>query len=136
MISNLDWAMQAGPAGDTCCHNSRLISAGGTPPYYHRPLRLRLCRLGRCALCGAARRHQRSSVKSRCYRGFCRHNAEALKAAADIRSQQAALLAVLRQIPQLREGTRRKAAAYLERSFADIATDQAVTTILLKTCVG
>jgi hypothetical protein len=33
MISNLDWAMQAGPAGDACCHNSRLISPTGSPPY-------------------------------------------------------------------------------------------------------
>jgi hypothetical protein len=42
----------------------------------------------------------------------------------------------LSQIPQLKEGTRRKAASFLERSFADIATDQAVTANLLKTCVG
>ena len=37
---------------------------------------------------------------------------------------------------QLKDGTRRKASAFLERSFADIATDQAVTANLLKTCVG
>jgi hypothetical protein len=77
-----------------------------------------------------------SSVKSRHYRGFCRHNAEALKAAADIREQQAAMLAVLQQVPQLKEGTRRKASAFLERGFADIASDQAVTANLLKTCIG
>ena len=28
MIANLDWAMRAGPAGDTCCHNSRPLTAG------------------------------------------------------------------------------------------------------------
>ena len=77
-----------------------------------------------------------SSVKSRYYRGFCRHNGEALKAAADIRAQRPAMLAVLQQIPQLKDGTRRRATAFLERSFADIASDQAVTANLLKTCVG
>ena len=30
MISNLDWAMTAGPAGMDCCHNSRLMGAKGT----------------------------------------------------------------------------------------------------------
>jgi len=32
-------------------------------------------------------------------------------------------------------GTRRKATAFLERSLADIASDQAVTSNLLKTCL-
>jgi hypothetical protein len=34
------------------------------------------------------------------------------------------------------EGTRKKATAFLERSFNDIATDDAVTKNLLKTCVN
>ena len=76
-----------------------------------------------------------SSVKTRRYRGFCRHNAEALKAAAEIRARRPAMLAVIAQVPQMNEGTRRKASAFLERSFADIATDEAVTQNLLKTCV-
>jgi len=29
MISNLDWAMTAGPAGADCCHNARLMGAKG-----------------------------------------------------------------------------------------------------------
>ena len=76
------------------------------------------------------------SVKTRRYRGFCRHNGEALKAAAEIRGQRAALLAVLSQITELNEGTRRKASAFLDRGFADMATDQSVSDKLLKTCVG
>ena len=30
MISNLDWAMTAGPAGADCCHNARLMGVEGT----------------------------------------------------------------------------------------------------------
>jgi hypothetical protein len=135
MISNLDWAMQAGPVGDTCCHNSRLISAGGTPPYSTVPYDFDYSGLVDAPYAVPPEGIKVSSVKSRYYRGFCRHNAEALKAAADIRAQRPAMLAVLGQIPQLSEGTRRKATAYLERSFADIASDQAVTANLLKTCV-
>ena len=29
MIGNLDWSMRAGPAGEGCCHNSRLIAPAG-----------------------------------------------------------------------------------------------------------
>jgi hypothetical protein len=135
LISNLDWAMQAGPAGDSCCHNSRLISATGSPPMTTVPYDFDYSGFVDAPYAVPPEGIKVSGVKSRYYRGFCRHNAEALQAAADIRSHQPAMLAVLQQIPQLKEGTRRKASAFLERSFADIATDQAVTANLLKTCV-
>ena len=135
LISNLDWAMQAGPVGDTCCHNSRLISASGGPPFHTVPYDFDYAGLVDAPYAVPPESIKVSSVKTRRYRGFCRHNPEALKAAAEIRGQRAALLGILGQITQLDEGTRRRAAAFLERSFADIATDQAVTNNLLKTCL-
>ena len=135
LISNLDWAMQAGPAGDTCCHNSRLISAGGSPPFTTVPYDFDYAGFVDAPYAVPPEKVKVSGVKSRYYRGFCRHNGEALRAAAEIRNQRPAMLAILAQIPQLNDGTRRKATAFLERSFADIATDQAVTNNLLKTCV-
>jgi hypothetical protein len=135
LISNLDWAMQAGPAGDSCCHNSRLVSAAGAAPFTTVPYDFDYSGFVDAPYAVPPEGINVTSVKSRFYRGFCRHNAEALRAAADIRAQHAALIGILAQIPQLKEGTQRKAGAYLERSLADIATDQAVTTNLLKTCV-
>ena len=135
LISNLDWAMQAGPENDTCCHNSRLISMGGAVPYTTVPYDFDYSGFVDAPYAAPPEGINVSSVKVRRYRGFCRHNAEALKAAADIRAQQGAMLAVLGQIPQLNEGARRKASTYLEKGFADIATDQAVTSHLLKTCL-
>ena len=29
MIGNLDWSMRAGPQGEGCCHNSRLMAGKG-----------------------------------------------------------------------------------------------------------
>jgi len=135
LISNLDWAMQAGPPTDTCCHNSRLISASGAAPYVTVPYDFDYAGLVDAPYAVPPEGINISSVKSRRYRGFCRHNAEALKAAADIRAQGPALLGILGQIPQLSEGTRRKASAFLERGLADIASDQAVTDKLLRTCL-
>ncbi len=64
------------------------------------------------------------------------HNAQALAAAAEFRAKRGALLAVLAAIPRLEEGRRRKAAAYLDDFFRDIATDEQVTKRLLKTCIN
>jgi hypothetical protein len=135
LISNLDWAMQAGPEGDTCCHNSRLISAAGAPPYTTVPYDFDYSGLVDAPYAAPPEGINVSSVKMRRYRGFCRHNAEAIKAAADIRGQQGALTAVLAGIPQLGDGSKRKAAAFLGKSFQDIASDEAVTKNLLKTCI-
>lgn len=134
MIGNLDFAMNAGPAGDNCCHNFRLVAAGASlipvpydfdfsgfvdAPYALPPEQIRV-----------------RSVRERHYRGFCRHNASALAAAAEFRAQRPGLTAVLAQIPQLSDGTRRKASAYLDGFFTDIADDQTVTARLFKTCIG
>ena len=135
LISNLDWAMQAGPAGDSCCHNSRLVSASGAPPFTTVPYDFDYSGLVDAPYAVPPEGINVSGVKARYYRGFCRHNAEALRAAADIRVQGPALLGILGQIPQMKEGTRRKAATFLGRSLADIASDQSVTSNLLKTCL-
>ena len=136
LISNIDWAMQAGPAGDNCCHNSRLISASGSPPYTTVPYDFDYSGFVDAPYAVPPEGIRVSNVKVRMYRGFCRHNAEALKAAAAIRALQPTLLTVLGQVPQLRDGTRRKASGFLDRSFADIASDQLVSEKLLKTCIG
>ena len=31
MIGNLDWSMRAGPAGEGCCHNGRLLASPQSP---------------------------------------------------------------------------------------------------------
>jgi hypothetical protein len=135
LISNLDWAMQAGAPGDRCCHNSRLVSGNGAPPFTTIPYDFDYSGLVDAPYAVPPEGIDVSSVKARYYRGFCRDNAEALRAAADIRAQGPTLIGILGQIPQLKDNTRRKATAFLERSLADIATDQAVTANLLKTCV-
>jgi hypothetical protein len=136
LISNIDWAMQAGPEGDRCCHNSRLISPTGSPPYTTVPYDFDYSGFVDAPYAVPPEGIKVANVRTRLYRGFCRHNAEALKAAAAIRDLRPAMLGVLGQVPQLKEGTLRKATGFLERSFADIASDQAVGDKLLKTCIG
>ena len=134
MIGNLDWAMQAGPAGDDCCHNNPLIGPGPTglvpvpydwdfsglvdTPYATAPDSINV-----------------TSVRQRRYRGFCRHNAEARTAIASMRAQQAPLMATFESVPGMDPRTVKKATAYLGGFFADIATDASAEAKLIKTCL-
>ena len=135
MIGNLDWSMRAGSAGEGCCHNTRLLSAtGGTlvsvpydfdysglvdAPYAVPPEKIRV-----------------RNVRQRYYQGYCRFNANALAAAAEMRAKRSELEAVYSQIPGMDARTSSKALAYLASFFDEIATDQAVRDNITKNCVA
>ncbi len=61
------------------------------------------------------------------------HNAQAMAVATEFRAKRGALLAVLGQVP-LDDGVRRRAAAYLETFFADIADDGRMAAKVLRGC--
>lgn len=136
MIGNHDWSMRAGPVGKDCCHNAELIgplAPGQTipvpydfdfsgyvdTPYATPPSELDI-----------------SDVKTRLYRGYCMHNAEAATVAAQFRAARPQIFAVLSQAPGLDAKTQARAGAYLNGFFADIATDADVNSKVLKRCVN
>jgi hypothetical protein len=134
MIGNLDWSMRAGPQGEGCCHNSRLLGGGSAlvpvaydfdysglvdAPYAIPPKQIRV-----------------RSVRQRFYQGYCRHNTQVLAAAAEMRAKRPALEAVYSQVPGLEARTRSKALAYLAGFFEEIATDTAVRSNITKSCLG
>jgi hypothetical protein len=133
MIGNLDWSMRAGPQGEGCCHNSRLLAGGAAlvpvaydfdysglvdAPYAIPPKQLRV-----------------RSVRQRHYMGYCRHNSHVLAAAAEFRAKRPALEAVYSQVPGLEERTRRKTLSYLAGFFDEIATDASIRSNVLKDCM-
>ncbi|HEY0629367.1 MAG TPA: hypothetical protein VGD23_08565 [Sphingomicrobium sp.] len=135
MIGNLDWSMRAGPPGEGCCHNSRLLSGQGAAlvpvaydfdysglvdaPYAMPPEQIPV-----------------RSVRTRFYQGYCRHNPQALAAAAEFRAQRGAIEGVFGQIPGLEARTRSKALSYLNGFFAEIATDESMRAKILKNCLN
>jgi len=137
MLGNHDWSMRAGPKGDFCCHNAKLIGASGlaagtvipipydfdfsgfvNPPYATPPEELHI-----------------SDVKQRYFRGYCIHNSQAMAVAAQMRAAHPQLLAALTSTPGLDAKTLGRAQTYLDGFFKDIASD-ASTAALLKHCVG
>ena len=135
MIANLDWSMRAGPQGEGCCHNSRLLSKSASSfapvpydfdysglvdaPYAVPPAQIKV-----------------RSVRTRFYQGYCRHNNEVLAAAADFRAKRGAIEGVFSQIPGLEQRTQRKALSFLAGFYQEIATDEAVRANILKECIG
>lgn len=137
MIGNLDWAMQAGPPGDNCCHNSLLIgeNGGSAPTLVPVPYDWDFSGLVDTPYATAPDSINVTSVRQRRYRGFCRHNAEARAAIADARARQAPLMATFAAVPGMDPKTAKKATAYLGGFFADIASDASVEAKLIKTCL-
>jgi hypothetical protein len=136
MIANHDWSMAAGPQGEECCHNARLIGPRGSgtvtvipydfdysgfvdPPYAVPPDQLKI-----------------NDVKDRFYRGYCSQNAGAMDAAQQMRAAEPQMLATLAQVPGLDSGTERRAAKFLGGFFADIATDQTIGSKILNRCLA
>jgi hypothetical protein len=136
MISNLDWAMTASPAGEeNCCHNSRLIGAkGATTGLINVPYDFDYSGLVDAPYAVPPASIHVSDVRVRRYRGFCAHNEQAQAVAADLATHRASLLAILDQTPRLGEGYRKRADAYLGNFFDDIASPAKVAE-MLKTCL-
>ncbi|MEO6580917.1 MAG: hypothetical protein ABIN83_07170 [Sphingomicrobium sp.] len=137
MIANLDWAMQAGPPGDSCCHNSPLIGRTGasSSTFYPVPYDWDFSGLVNAPYAVPPDAVDVSSVRQRRYRGFCRHNAEAKVVIAQMRSMQGPLLATFASVPGLSPQLAKKATNFLGGFFVDIATDASAEAKLLKTCL-
>ena len=77
-----------------------------------------------------------SSVRTRVYQGYCRHNGEVIAAAAEFRAARPSIESMFGQIPGVEPRTRKDALSYLARFYDDIATDASLQSRVLKSCVG
>lgn len=134
MIANHDWSMRAGPAGEDCCHNAKLI--GGLAPGQAIPVPYDFDFSGFVDAPYAFPPEQLnlSSVKQRKYRGYCAHNQSVLAAAKLMHDKQGAMMAELAAIPGLDRGSAAKAAAFVQPFFSEIASDSAVQANILANC--
>ena len=136
MIGNLDWAMNAGPAGDTCCHNTKLFGPrGAATGLIPVPYDFDHSGLVNAPYAAPPTQVPVRTVRQRRYRGFCSHNQHALAVAAEVLAARNAILAALNEVPELGAGTRQSATGWLNDFFADIATPAEVERNLLRNCL-
>lgn len=137
MISNLDWAMNAGPAGAGCCHNARLIGPKGvTTNIIPVPYDFDYSGLVDAPYAAPPAQIKVANVRVRRWRGFCRHNDEVPAAAASFVAAQSRLMGVLDSIPDLDAGSRDKAKAYLAGFFEVVGSKAEIDDKLIKNCLG
>ena len=138
MIGNLDWDMALGRRGEECCHNSKVIAVNAetrtnlTPvpydfdysglvnaPYALPPASINI-----------------RSVRTRVFRGYCRHNDELPAAVEHFRSRRAALLAVIDSEQRLSASARTDVRNYIESFFAVIDDPRRVQRDIVERCRG
>jgi hypothetical protein len=135
MIANHDWSMRAGPVGEDCCHNAKLIGTLGPGTVIPIPYDFDFSGLVSASYAQPPEELRIGSVRQRYYRGYCSHNPQAAAEAARMRAQRPAMLAALAQVPGLEERTRSRAVSFLDGFFADIATDASVSSKITGRCV-
>ncbi len=138
MVGNLDWAVEAGPPGEECCHNTRPIGATETAASNLTPLPYDFDQTGLVSAPYATPPPQLrvSNVRTRVFRGFCAHNEQTRAAAAEFLAARSRLEATLASISELDDRTRRRASSYLNGFFEDIATPGEVDANLVRECLS
>ena len=136
MIGNLDWSMYSGLEGEDCCHNAKLIGDRTEPlqnlipvpydfdysglvdtPYSVPPVTINV-----------------RTVRTRRYRGFCRHNDEVRSAAAEFIANQDAIYAVLDNIDGLKNSKKNRTIRYLDDFYRNIENADRFNTQMLDKC--
>jgi hypothetical protein len=136
MVANHDWSMRAGPAGKDCCHNAELIgplAPGATIPI---PYDFDFSGFVNAPYATPPDQLHISSVRERAYRGYCVHNSEVLAAARQMRAERPQMIAEITSTPGIDPNVASRAISYLDGFFADIATDDAVNSRLLRRCAS
>ncbi len=136
MIGNTDWAMIAGPAGSDCCHNSKLVGAGKEARSDLTPVPYDFDGTGlvNAPYAEPSERVPIRSVRTRYYRGFCKHNAQVKQIAPTFLAKRDAVMAEIATTEGPSDASRKQMSRYIEGFFKDIATPASVEKKLLKTC--
>jgi hypothetical protein len=129
--------MRAGPKGEECCHNAKMIApargvAAGVVPI---PYDFDFSGLVSAPYATPPDQLHISSVRQRQYRGYCMHEAQAYEVAAQMRAAEQQMLAVLSSTPGLEAKTIQRATDYLGDFFDQIQSNDTVKAKVLKTCI-
>jgi len=136
MIGNLDWDMVSGHAGEECCHNSKLMAATAESRENVIPVPYDFDYSGFVNAPYAIPPEGLSvpNVRTRYYRGLCRHNDQVPAAAERIRARRDAIYAIVDGETRLNANTRRNARRYLEEFFATLDDPQRFQRQIIDRC--
>ncbi len=135
MIGNLDWSMKAGPAGEGCCHNSRLFAApgarSGAADLLTVPYDFDYSGLVDAPYAGPPEGVPIDNIRQRNYRGYCQHITEARAFGAQLAPRRAEFTGLFTTIPGLDPRNQARASAYIDTFFNDLDSGK-----IFKSCVN
>ncbi len=136
LIGNLDWAALSSPE-EFCCHNGRLIGAGPEAPNINViPYDLDSSGLVNAHYAAPPDNLPVRNIRQRLYRGFCLHNDTVRPALEEYQERRSAIEALFNDEEHLAKGQRKRALAYIEAFYEDLATDEDVEERLIDNCRG
>jgi hypothetical protein len=130
MISNYDWSMRAGPKGEPCCHNSRLLSSGPGSLLIPVPYDFDWSGLVDAPYAGPPEGINIANLRQRDYRGYCAHQAQARAFAAQLSPRRAEFLGLFATLPGLAPREQANAAQFVQGFFNDLDSGK-----MLRSCV-
>jgi hypothetical protein len=136
MIGNLDWDMVAGPAGEECCHNGKLLAASESSRERVIPVAYDFDFSGfvNAPYAQPPEGIPVRNVRTRHYRGLCRYNEQAHAAADLFRARREQLYAVIDGETRLNEQRRRSAREYIEAFFEILDDPQRFQRQIIEDC--
>ena len=123
MIANVDWAALSGPDPRECCHNVKPIGPEPLTPQdmiYPIPYDFDSSGLVDAHYAAPPAGLPMRSVTTRLYRGYCRQNSTLEDARQRFLTQEAAILALIKDEKLLNSNTKKKATRYIQRFFKTI----------------
>jgi hypothetical protein len=120
MISNYDWSMRAGPQGEECCHNGRLLAAGPASQFTPVPYDFDFSGLVDAPYADVPEGIAAVNLRQRVYRGYCSHLSQARAFAAQLAPRRAEFLGVFSAVPGLEPREQSRAASFIQGFFADV----------------
>lgn len=136
MIGNLDWDMAQGHAGEECCHNSKLMATTAESRENVIPIPYDFDYSGfvNAPYAIPPEGVNVPNVRTRYYRGLCRHNDQLPAAAERIRGRRDAIYAVIDGETRLSDSARRTARAYIQDFFAILDDPQRFERQIVNRC--
>lgn len=138
MIGNLDWELTAGPEGEDCCHNGKILGAAENAEagLVSVPYDFDMSGLVDAPYAAPPEQFRIRSVTSRVFRGFCAHNDETRAAAREFAAAPPAYENALSATPGLSDKSKKKSLKFLAGFFDAVGDDAAVEKNLIGKCRG
>ncbi|HEX5787508.1 MAG TPA: hypothetical protein VFY03_04975 [Woeseiaceae bacterium] len=133
-IGNTDFSPMAGPAGDTCCHNSTLFGPDGGP-YFPVPYDFDMSGMVNTDYASPNPRFGIRDVQTRLYRGRCAHIDYTAQSLALFREHEAELYAWIDYLDALASWPRKDMRGFMDKFFRTIGDPDDVQKQIVDRCV-